>query len=337
MKIAIHHSPGSFSERWISYCKKNNIDYKLVNAYDNDIIQQVDDCEAFMWHHNHMRYKDNITAKRILFALEHAGIKIFPNFNTGWHFDDKVAQKYLLEAIDAPLVPSYVFYDKQQALEWANKTTYPKVFKLKGGSGSSNVKLIKNENQAIKMIKKSFGRGISNYRKIGSLKERYRKYKTGKGNFKSILKVIIRLILPTEFSRNYGKEKGYAYFQEFIPNNEFDIRVIIIGDRAFAVKRMVRKNDFRASGSGDKKYNIEEIDLRCIEISFNVSEKIKSQSIAFDFVFNEQKKPLVVEISYGFAVEFYDPCPGYWDSNLTWHEGKFNPQGWMVENVINNA
>jgi len=152
MKIAIHHSPGSFSERWISYCKKNNIDYKLVNAYDNDIIQQVDDCEAFMWHHNHMRYKDNITAKRILFALEHAGIKIFPNFNTGWHFDDKVAQKYLLEAIDAPLVPSYVFYDKQQALEWANKTTYPKVFKLKGGSGSSNVKLIKNE----KLILKNF-------------------------------------------------------------------------------------------------------------------------------------------------------------------------------------
>ena len=45
-------------------------------------------------------------------------------------------------------------------------------------------------------------------------------------------------------------------------------------------------------------------------------------------------KPKIVEISYGFSPEGYDPCPGYWDKNLTWHEGKFNPYGWMVEEVL---
>lgn len=95
MKIAIYHRVGSFSDRWIEYCQKNDIDYKLVNAFDNDIIQQVKDCDAFMWHHHHGQFKDVLTAKRILFALEQAGVKVFPNFNTGWHFDDKVAQKYL--------------------------------------------------------------------------------------------------------------------------------------------------------------------------------------------------------------------------------------------------
>ena len=30
MKIAIHKS-GGFSERWINYCQKNNIDYNDVN------------------------------------------------------------------------------------------------------------------------------------------------------------------------------------------------------------------------------------------------------------------------------------------------------------------
>ena len=33
MKIAIHHRKGSFSDRWIVYCKKEGIEYKLVNAY----------------------------------------------------------------------------------------------------------------------------------------------------------------------------------------------------------------------------------------------------------------------------------------------------------------
>src|SRR5690606_24969951 len=117
--------------------------------------------------------------KKILFALEHAGIKVFPDFKTGWHFDDKVAQKYLLEAINAPLVPSYVFYDKQQALNWAKKTIYPKVFKLKGGAGSANVKLVRSESEAIKLINIAFGKGFSQFNRLDNFKESLRKYKEG--------------------------------------------------------------------------------------------------------------------------------------------------------------
>jgi len=43
---------------------------------------------------------------------------------------------------------------------------------------------------------------------------------------------------------------------------------------------------------------------------------------------------LIVEISYGFGTKGIDNAPGYWDSSLQWHEGKFNPQGWMVEEMI---
>jgi hypothetical protein len=52
-----------------------------------------------------------------------------------------------------------------------------------------------------------------------------------------------------------------------------------------------------------------------------------------DFVY-DSGQPQVVEIGYGFSPEGYDPCPGYWDKNLNWHEGKFDPYGWMVEEVL---
>ena len=109
MKIAIHHTPGTFSDRWISYCEEKGIPYKIVDAYSSDIVKQVEDCDAFMWHHHHANYKDALFAKQLLYSLQIAGKKVFPDFNTGWHFDDKVGQKYLLEAIGAPLVTSYVF------------------------------------------------------------------------------------------------------------------------------------------------------------------------------------------------------------------------------------
>lgn len=334
MKLAIHHRAGSFSDRWIAYCEEKNIEYKIVNAFANDIIQQLSDCDVLMWHHNHAHFKDVLTAKRILFALEHAGIKVFPDFKTGWHFDDKVAQKYLLEAIGAPLVPSYVFYDKKEALEWAVHTSYPKVFKLKGGAGAANVKLVKTENEAKKLISKAFGRGFAQFDRVGAFKEHLRKVKEGKQGLIGLLKGFARLFITTDFDKQQPSEKGYIYFQDFIPNNDSDARVIVIGDKAFAIKRMVRSNDFRASGSGNIIYDKSQIDERCIKIAFDTSQKLNAQCLAYDFVFDSNKNPLVIEISYGFAVEAYDKCLGYWDRNLNWYEGQFNPQEWMIEDLI---
>src|SRR5699024_4019353 len=125
----------------IEYCKKNKIDYKTVCCYDNDIIEQLEDCDALMWHFHQSNPKDILFAKQLLFAVESAGKEVFPNFHTAWHFDDKVGQKYLLEAMEAPYVPSYVFYGKQEALNWVEEAAFPKVFKLRRGAGSAHVKL----------------------------------------------------------------------------------------------------------------------------------------------------------------------------------------------------
>lgn len=336
MKIAIHPSDLSFSNEWISYCQANHIDYKIIDCYATDIIDQVSDCDIVMWHHHHAYAKDKLFAKQLLFALEQLGKKVFPDFNTGWHFDDKVGQKYLLEAIGAPLVPSVVFYTKKQALEWAETTTYPKVFKLRAGAGSYNVSLAKTKRIAKKLIRRSFGRGFSPYSKWNNLKDKWMKFRKRKVPFFDVLKSMGRVVYSTRFARIHGNEKGYVYFQDFIPNNSFDIRVVVISDKAFAIKRMVRKNDFRASGSGNIIYEKEQIDERCIIISFNISQKLKTQCLAYDYIFDSENKPLLTEINYGFDRRGYLDCPGYWDSNLKWHEGKFIPEEWMIDQLIKN-
>src|SRR5690606_27016517 len=156
MKIAIHQSKSGFSERWIEYCQNHSVPYKLVNCYDNNIIEQLNDCDALMWHHHHTHYRDALVAKSILFSVKESGKHVFSDYYTNWHFDDKTAPKDLVEAIGAPLVPSYVFYEKKTALKWVNKTTFPKVFKLKGGSGSRNVRLGKNKYKAKRLVKRAF-------------------------------------------------------------------------------------------------------------------------------------------------------------------------------------
>lgn len=336
MEIAIQHKPGSFSDEWIRYCKEHHVDFKLVNCYNSDIVRQLEDCAGLMWHWFQVDSKAILFARQLTYSLEHKGMKVFPDSKTCWHFDDKVGQKYLLEAIHAPLVSSSVFYDKQQAKNWANHASYPKVFKLRGGAGSVNVKFVKSKIQAHKLINRAFGRGFPVADRMNSLNDRFLRMQRDRNyaSFIHLLKGFARLAFPAYDEKMRGREKGYIYFQDFISDNKHDFRVVIIGSRAFAIKRLVRKNDFRASGSGKLIYNKEEIPMEYIETAFFWAEKLDAQCIAFDFLCDKQK-PLLVEISYGFIAKAYLQCPGFWDKNLNWHAGNFIPEWFIIEDFIN--
>ena len=331
--IVCHKYDFLFSKRWIEYCDINNIQYKIIDCYKNDIIDQVNNCDIIMWHHSHMNPKDVLFAKQLLFSLEHAGKIVFPDFKTNWHFDDKLGQKYLLESMGVPLVPTYVFFDKKEAFEWIGNTKFPKVFKLRRGAGSWNVSLVNTKRNAIKLVEIAFGKGFSQYNSFQVIKEDWRKYKLGLLDTTAMLKALIRIYFEPDYSKNIGRERGYVYFQDYIENNEYDVRVIVIDKKAFAIKRINRKNDFRASGSGNILYEKNNFKDLIIKLSFDFAKRLQTQCVAFDYVY-QNEKPLVVEISYGFASKVYDKCSGYWDNEMNWHEGTFNPYGWMVDEVL---
>lgn len=336
MKIAIHDDPGSFSDRWITYCQENKISFKKVNCYDTDIISQVSDCDGLMWHWSQDDYKSTIFARQLTKSLERKNIQIFPNTDTSWHFDDKVGQKYLLEAINAPLVKSYVFYSEKDALDWVETASFPKVFKLRGGAGSLNVKLIKTKEKARRIARKSFHKGFLPRNRFSSVKNRLWILRRDK-NSAAIKKVIggfVRLFIPTEFERFSPKQKGYIYFQDFIAGNDFDTRLVVIGNRCFGLLRYCREGDFRASGSGMFDYSPKLFDRNSIAAAFKTAKELNTQSLAFDIIL-QNNIPKIIEISYCFTMgPAYDNCPGYWDETLRWHEEKVNPQYFMIEDFL---
>lgn len=334
MKIAIAHRTGSFSERWINYCTINHIQYEIIDPKSNTIIQDIKKFDIFLWHWHPAISNEFLYARQLIKSIENLGVQVFPNSDTCWHFDDKVAQKYLLEAINAPLIPTYVFYEKNEAINWLKKTSYPIVFKLRGGAESINVKLVSTIKEGTKLAKIAFGKGFSSLNRIEMFNRRIMLYKQRKANFIDILKSIARIFIPTKFENVAGKQKGYLLFQQFLPNNNSDTRVFIVDNKAFALKRLVRKNDFRASGSNNPIYDHTAIDLSCIKIAFETIQKLKAQCLAFDFIFDEENKPKIVEISYGSPEKFYDKCEGYWNEDLKWHKGHFIIQELILKSLI---
>lgn len=335
MKIAIHDRPGSFSDRWIEYCEERRIPYSRVCCFDSNIIEQLKSFDILLWHWHHADPKSILFARQLLISLEYISIKVFPNINTCWHFDDKVGQKYMLESIEAPLVPSYVFYDENTVIDWIEKTEFPKVFKLRGGAGSSNVSFVRNRVEAKELCKTAFGRGFkANAGYFSDFSTKLNKM-VNKSDYLEKIKRLPRSLFNIYLNNKMrSREKGYIYFQDYIAYNKYDTRVTIIGNRAFAFRRMVRINDFRASGSGNIDYERSRINMKCVEIAFDVTQKLHSQSMAFDFVETADSTPLIVEVSYGYVPAAVHACNGYWDKELQWHAGAMWPQDAIIADVI---
>jgi glutathione synthase/RimK-type ligase-like ATP-grasp enzyme len=307
-----------------------SLDVNQKNFWDE--IKNLD-LLIYKWGHDHHNHQ---IATTILPIIENSlRIKCFPDWSTCWHYDDKVKQYYLLKENGFPVVESFIFWRKDAAIEWLhNYNDFPLVLKLRNGAGSMSVSLIKNRKQAKVKIDRMFGWGIlqtniSPLQLVRTLnfdpKKIFRHYAISFRN---------RYIYP-ERRQFWIRHKNYIYFQKFLPDNLWDTRVTTAGNRAHAFRRFTRPNDFRASGSNCWDINPLEIDMRMVKIALEISKKLKFQAMAYDFIYDENKDPKIVEMSYLYGGAGYpDFMNGYWDENLKWHKGRFWPQYFELVDLL---
>lgn len=339
MKLAIHNGkdkPVSWNTRWIDYCEKNNIPYIGLDCYAPNIIEILknEQITHLMWAFSLALPKDQIMAKSVMNAANKMGIKTFPNFDSSWHFEDKIAQKYLLEAIDAPVVKSWTFYDEQKAYDFIQTASLPIVAKLRKGAGSKNVVLLKTQKEANNYISKMFSSGVIPSQSATSIfKDKVNAIKSKKKTNLNIPDLFKKL--QTHFHRRklFNKELGYVYFQEFLSGNTNDLRIAVVGERIWGFYRGVRKNDFRASGSGIIDYDTP-LPLEVVKRSYDITKRLGTQSLCFDYVKAPDGSYKIVEICYGYVSEAIYKCKGYWDENLLFHNSHLMPDVCVLEDFI---
>jgi glutathione synthase/RimK-type ligase-like ATP-grasp enzyme len=325
----------SFSEKWTEFLETRGVQVRELDLLGCDALQQAGQCDGVMcrWLHD-PNHKQSL--KQILYTIEHhLGVPVFPDSATSWHYDEKTAQTYLLESLGAPVPQTWVFWNRDEALQWAREAPYPVVFKLSAGASSCNVVKASSEREARPLIERMFRRGIfpMTMHRPGELRARLRGVLDMGHRAADAVRYVRTGQFPTLKSRWWKPEFGYAYFQEFLPNNEYDTRVTVIGDRAFGFRRKNRPNDFRASGSGTLLMDPEGVDQRCVELAFEISKRGGFQSMAYDFLF-KNGSPVVGEVSYTFADTAVQQCPGHWDSDMRWHEGQMWPEEAQVSDFV---
>lgn len=330
---------GNWNRAFIDYCVKNGIPYELINCYDSDIISCLGKYPVMLWAIQNYVLADIMESRSILRTAQNMGLKVFPDINTCWHFDDKIAQAYVLEATGAPIPHNYVFYQIEKCIEWLKtEAVYPLIAKLRCGSGSNGVRMLKTKRQAVSYARRMFGSG---YRPALSMI--YKAYSKAQSS-KSWAAAFSRLRRFPEFleTRKHSKrlpaEKDYCYFQEYIPNDGYDLKVAVVGDKLGFIARRTRKGGFAASGGGNLFYDRSLISEQIIKSAFETSDKLKLQCTGFDYVVNKETGVgYIIEMCYGFDWTAVEKCGGYWDRDFVWHDEPLRVPDEIISNIIKSG
>lgn len=293
----------NWSFPWIEYCKQNNLSYELINPFSQDIIQSMKTIDLLLWHFSGYNFQEMLFARSIIYTAKRINIKVFPDFNDAWHFDDKIAETYLLQGVSAPIPKSYMFFHPRNVLEFIDANPkYPLVAKLRNGSGSHNVKKIDNSNQLVTYSNQMFSKGFSSSPKLTYKSVSNIRSTTSWNSFVKRFKRIPEFLQTLKSSKLFPNEKQYVFLQEFIPNDGYDLKVVVVGNKLSFIGRHIRKGDFRASGGGSLFYDTSFITKNVIDIAFKTSNDLGFKCMGYDFVINnETGEAKIVEISYGFS------------------------------------
>ncbi|QIR06489.1 ATP-grasp domain-containing protein [Salinivibrio costicola] len=228
IKLGIICYPGMELEKIQSACIDNNVEYKVIDFFDPDWLEQCsEDIDGYLIRPpcNYEQHK-NIFDERVYLLSEVFGKKIYPSFNELFTYENKRNMHLFLRGYGVPHSKTAIHLDKKTALSQLNSMDFPVVVKSNIGASGSAVRVIKNKNDYKKIANKVFGLFHSEF----SL-----------GWYPFIKKN--RIPLP----RIGRAQKHYLITQAFI-DIKWEWRMIRIGDSYFGHQKLIGDNGY-ASGS----------------------------------------------------------------------------------------
>lgn len=290
---------------WYKYERfliQNNIAYDFFSVHSSNWVDWAQKFNLIVFRPDISPWALHEARSKIFFIEEYLKIQCFPSYKEIWSYEDKINLQYLYAFHKVEHVPTFISHDQAETLEFLKQTEFPLVSKIINGSASKGVHLIKNKKKAVKFVKKVFAEGLSTY-------------------------------WPG------FNQKNYVYFQPLIKHKGYDLRIIIVGDKAFGYYKMLPKNDFRASGS----MHIQKTTLpaEAVEIALDIKNKFNHVFLAVDFLEDSTNdKFLVIETSvfvdiYTSSQSIVNGLPGYYKISTAPFKMEFcQGEVWLQELIL---
>ena len=254
----------------IAYFKSKDIDLNILDLGDTNIPK-----DSIVFTTSSQKPYQKQLVDDYLEVLEYQNNILIPSKNIIKAHENKGFQEYYKQLLNFHSLKG--IYLNKHNIDYENIKNfigYPLVLKKLDGSGSKGVQLINTEEKLKKEIFKL--QPSLHIRYLIYVKEQVKRIFLRKNNLEKI-----------EYFRDYQN----FVIQEFVSNLKFDYKVLIFFDKYYVLKRNIKENDFRASGSGN--FEFVEIEDSLLDYAKDTFEVFSEPFISLDICFDGEKYYLI--------------------------------------------
>jgi glutathione synthase/RimK-type ligase-like ATP-grasp enzyme len=253
---------------WTKYERFLTANRIEVGAYDIHRSSWIEDAAAFdmiLWRPLSFPFELEECRRKFYVLERHLGKLCYPSYDEALLYEDKILQYEMLKLRGLPVIDTFISHSADETLGHMQQRSYPAVWKASTGSGSLGVELLRRARPGQRWARKVF-----------SFAGR-------------------RTCWP------YLAQKNYVYVQRLVPNQGFDVRVIVIGDKVLGYYRDVPRGEFRASGMGTVRKD--RLPPKAVIIARRAAEALRAPCLGVDMLIDTSgERAFIIEVSSFFQV-----------------------------------
>ena len=315
---------------WITSLEKasGNILYDVIDITKNNWLEQATSesydlyiCRPPGRNHEFKLLYD----ERVIILNRILKKKTYPSLNEILVYENKRFLSYFLKACHIPHPDTWVFYNRREATEFADRAPFPLVGKVNIGAGGSGVTILESKREYLEYVEKSFSRGIKK-RWLPNLR---------RGNF--LRRLVNRVLHPGQAAKHFKDkraaaindiQKGFILVQEYLRDTE-EWRVVRIGESYFAHKKVATIGELK---SGTSSVEWGDPPGALLDFSRKITSEQSLTSLALDILEDRMGRFHVLELQCYFGSKnphqmIIDNRPGRYvfrEEQWIFEKGEFN-------------
>ncbi len=248
--------------RWTKYCRfleANSFSYRTYDIHSHNWLRDAEGLDVVVGMPSSEPYHLQEVLYKFHFLETYLGKACYPAVRHVFLYENKSLEAFIAQNHGLPFAGTHISHSKADAMRMVEDLKYPVVSKIVPASGSLGVRLVGSAAQARRIVGSAFSQ-------------------TGRRSHVT-----------------YFRQKNYVYFQDFVPNDGYDIRAIVIGAFVFGYYRKVPPNDFRASGM-----NLVEkraLPKEAMILARRLNAVVKSPMLVVDMLHGADGKYYIIEFS----------------------------------------
>src|SRR5690606_21453659 len=316
---------------WVTACENFSelIDYEIIDLTKDNWLNNIEDRQFdFLLTRpaDKTSYFKQLYDERIFILHKILGYNIYPTFNELLIYENKKFLSYYLKARNIPHPKTWVFYHKEDAVQFVNTANFPIVAKTSIGSSGSGVEIFRSKQKAVEYIERAFSSAgikrsyLPNFRKgdyLNRIKRRLKNISEAVDYFKEKKEMATK-----------EPQKWFVIFQEYI-ETEFEWRCVVIDDSYFGHKKL---RTYGEKLSGTSKVSWDYPDEQLLFFLKRIMDENKFWSQSIDLFYDKIRGYLVNELQCFWGSKnphqmIKDGVPGrfFFDGDKwIFEEGEFN-------------